>query len=300
MRILNFGSLCIDHVYRVPHFVRPGETLPSLSYQVFAGGKGFNQSLAIARAGVPVCHAGAVGPDGAWLLDMLRREGGDVEQIVRRETPTGHAVIQIDPQGENAIVLCPGANRTLSPAQIDATLDRFGPGDLLLLQNEISEPAYLVERALARGLRIVMNPAPMDEVVKSLPLEALAMIIVNQIEAFDLTGEREPEGMLRSLRARMPASTVVLTLGSDGAIWRDADQRLHVPAMPVQVVDTTGAGDTFTGYLLASLAGGLPVETAMRRAVCAAGLCVSRAGAADSIPAATAVDERLELLSRQP
>lgn len=277
----------------MPHFVRPGETLPSLSYQVFAGGKGFNQSLAIARAGVPVCHAGAVGADGAWLVEMLRREGGDVERIVRSSTPTGHALIQINPLGENAIVLYPGANRTLSRTQIDTALEGFGAGDLLLLQNEISEPAHLIERAVQQGLHIVMNPAPMDAVVKTLPLAELAMIIVNEIEAFDLTGEREPEAMLRSLRGRMPDTTIVLTLGAEGAIWLDADQRLHVPAMPVPVVDTTGAGDTFTGYLLASLAQGLHVERAMQRAVAAAALCVSHAGAADSIPAAAAVDALL-------
>jgi len=293
MKILNFGSFCIDHVYRVPHFVRPGETLPSLTYEVFAGGKGFNQSLAIARAGGLVSHAGSVGEDGEWLVQRLEAAGADVSRVIRSAKSTGHAVIQLNPAGENAIVLFAGANRSITREQIDLGLAGFGKGDLLLLQNEISEPAYLLQQALAKGMRVAMNPAPMDPVVQSLPLEQLSMIIVNEVEAFDLTGENTPESMLERLAQLMPRGDVVLTLGSQGAMWRSASHGFHVPAMNVDVVDTTGAGDTFTGYLIASLAGGMPPDAAMRRAVVAAGLSVTRAGAADSIPDAVTVDRVL-------
>jgi ribokinase len=293
MRILNFGSFCIDHVYRVPHFVRPGETLPSLSCEVFAGGKGFNQSLAIAQAGVPVCHAGATGDDGAWLVRRLEAAGVDVSRVVRSAKSTGHAVIQLNPRGENAIVLYAGANRSITKGQIDQGLADFGEGDLLLMQNEISEPEYLLRRALSKGLRIVLNPAPMDAVMQAMPLDALAMLILNEVEAFDLTGETQPARILDRLAQRIPHGDVVLTLGSQGAMWRSAQHCFEVPAMRVDVVDTTGAGDTFTGYLVAGLAVGMAPEQAMRRAVVAAGLSVTQAGAADSIPELTAVNEAL-------
>jgi len=284
MAILNFGSICIDHVYRVPHFVRPGETLPSTDYRVFAGGKGFNQTLALARAGASVSHAGAIGADGRWLLELLTAEAVDIADVRVSETPNGHAVIQVNEHGENAIVLYPGANRTITREHIDAVLARFGVGDVLLLQNEISHVDHLIRRGHERGMRIVMNPAPMDATVAAPPLELVDLLVVNEVEAADLTGAATPAALLDGLRRRMPGAAIVLTLGADGAIYDDADQRIHTPAWPVEVVDTTAAGDTFTGYLLAGLTLGLTVSQAMARAARAAALCVSRPGAADAIP----------------
>jgi ribokinase len=290
MAILNFGSLIIDHVYQVPHFVRPGETLPATEYRVFAGGKGFNQTVAIARAGLPVSHAGAIGENGRWLLDLLTAEAVDIAGVVVTDVPTGHGVIQVTPQGENAILQYPGANRTITRAHIDRVLARFGRGDLLVLQNEINDIAYLRQRAHTRGVRVVMNPAPMDAAIAELPLETLALLIVNEVEAADLTGAATTDGMLAGLRQRLPDGAVVLTLGSQGAIYQDADRRVETPAWPAQAIDTTGAGDTFSGYLLASLETGMDVAAAMRRAARAAALCVSRPGAAASIPRAAEVD----------
>jgi len=284
MAILNFGSFCIDHVYRVPHFVRPGETLPSTDYRVFAGGKGFNQTLALTRAGVQVHHAGAIGPDGRWLLDLLEAEAVDVAGVRVSDTPSGHAVIQVNQHGENAIVLYPGANRTITPEHVDAVLAGFGAGDLLLLQNEISQIEYLIRQGHARGMRIVVNPAPMDVASAALPFDLVELLVVNELEAAELTGAATPAAMIDGLRERLHGVAVVLTLGAEGAIYDDPAQRLHTPAWPVQVVDTTGAGDTFTGYLLAGLTQGRSVRQALARAARAAALCVSRPGAADSIP----------------
>ena len=289
MKILNFGSFCIDHVYQVPHFVRPGETLPSRGYQVFAGGKGFNQTLAIARAGVPVAHAGAVGPDGDFLLDALGAAGVDITGVRRVEIPTGHAVIQVTPAGENAIVLFAGANRTQTRNHIDQVLGGYRRGDLLVLQNEINELPHLLTQAHARGLRVAFNPAPMDADVQSLPLHAVDLLVVNEVEAADLAGAATPAEQLASLRGRLPGATIILTLGAAGAIWQDSNQTIETPAWPVTAVDTTAAGDTFSGYLIASLAVGLPPAAAMARAARAAALCVTRAGAADSIPFAAEV-----------
>lgn len=289
MKILNFGSFCIDHVYRVPHFVRPGETLPSRDYQVFAGGKGFNQTLAIARAGVPVAHAGAIGPDGGFLLDALGAAGVDITGVRQVETPTGHAVIQVTSAGENAIVLFAGANRAQTRSHIEQVLNGYTRGDLLVLQNEINELPFLMAQAHARGLRVAFNPAPMDVDVQALPLHTVDILVVNEVEAADLSGAATSTGQLADLRARLPEASIVLTRGAEGAIWHSTAATIEIAAWPVTAVDTTAAGDTFCGYLIASLAAGLPPEAAMQRAARAAALSVTRSGAADSIPLAAEV-----------
>jgi ribokinase len=303
VKILNFGSFCIDHVYQVPHFVRPGETLPSRSHQVFAGGKGFNQSLAMARAvgaaphesvapsppRITLAHAGTIGPDGDFMLAALTEAGVDITDVRRVQSPSGHAVLQVTPSGENAIVLFAGANRAQTRGHIDQVLAGCTRGDLLVLQNEINELPHLLTQAHAQGLRVAFNPAPMDADVPALPLDAVTLLVVNEVEAADLTGAETPARQMADLRARLPGATIILTRGAAGAIWQDAHQTIETPAWPVTAVDTTAAGDTFTGYLIASLAVGLAPDTAMRRAARAAALCVTRPGAADSIPFAAEV-----------
>jgi ribokinase len=290
MAILNVGSFMVDHVYQVPHFLRPGETLPATDYGVFAGGKGFNQTIALARAGVAVVHAGAIGRDGEWLLELLTAEGVDVDSVLTTETPTGHGIIQVTGQGDNAILQWPGANRTLTRDYIDRLLARYGPNDVLLLQNEVNEIGYLIDQGCARGMRLVFNPAPMTPDIAEVSFEHVSLLIVNEVEAFDLTGASTEAAMLEGLRTRVPRGGVVLTLGARGAVWVDASSRIVVPAWPVRAVDTTAAGDTFIGYLLASLTLGMTAEAAMRRAAKAAALCVTRPGAAVSIPQAETVD----------
>ena len=291
-RILNFGSLNIDHVYRVPHFVRPKETLASADYHRFAGGKGFNQSIALARAGADVAHAGRIGPDGAWLRDLLAGAGVGVRHLLTGDAPTGHAIISVTPDGQNSIVLYGGANRTVTAADAAETLADFGAGDWLLLQNEISAMPEIMRLAAARGLRIALNPAPMDAAVPSYPLESVACLIVNEIEGAQLAGAVEPQAILDALRRRLPAAEVVLTLGEQGvlAAGPDADA-VRVPAVRVaKVADTTAAGDTFTGYYLAGLLRGAEFRDALATACRAAAICVTRPGAADSIPTRAEVD----------
>jgi ribokinase len=290
MRILNFGSFIIDHVYSVPHFVRPGETLPATAYRTFAGGKGFNQTIALARAGMRCAHAGAIGADGRWLLERLEAAGVDTTDVVVGDEPTGHGIIQVTPQGDNAILQLPGANRTITAEHVDRALARFGAGDWLLLQNEVNELDHLVTSGHARGMRIVLNPAPMDAAIAQLPLELVHLLIVNEVEAADLTGATTPDAMLAGLRARLPRSAVLLTLGAGGSLYQDAERRIVTPAAAATPVDTTGAGDTFTGYLVAGLVAGLAIKVALGRAARAAALCVERPGAADSIPYASEVD----------
>ena len=286
MAILNFGSINIDYVYRVKQIARPGETIDSLSLATFAGGKGENQSVAMARAGVPVVHLGRIGPEGAWLLDKLGKEGVDTRLIVRGDQPTGHALIQVAESGENAIVLFGGANREIRARDIDTALAGFSPGDWLLTQNETSHVAFALGRAHDRGLKVCFNPAPFGEEVRQYPLAAVDVLFVNETEAAGLLGKREwQDADLAGLAVRFPSAELVVTLGARGVSYRSSSQELTVAGEPVTAVDTTAAGDTFIGYFLACRSKGLAAEEALRIANKAAAICVSRPGAMDSIPA---------------
>lgn len=286
MNILNVGSLNIDLVYQVEHIARPGETIASSSHQVFAGGKGANQSAALARAGGRVFHAGQIGPDGQWLVDTLAGLGVHTQHIRVGDAPTGHAIIQVDRQGQNSIVLFAGANAQLAREAIDAALAHFGAGDILLLQNEINDVPYIMAAAAKRELRICFNPAPCGPTVRDYPLELVHWLVVNQTEAQSLVDAETPA----ALAAAYPHAAIALTLGAAGAYYRSPTEEFHLPAPPVAAVDTTGAGDTFIGYFLQGLAASLTAREATTRAVQAAALCVTRPGAMDSIPAATELD----------
>lgn len=284
-KIVCLGSLNLDHVYRLDHFVRPGETLGSESYSVGCGGKGLNQSIALARAGAPVMHAGRIGHDGGILRSALEAAGDDVSLLVEGDVPTGHAIIQVDAKGENAIILYGGANRRITEVEIDAALDAVGDG-ILLLQNEINSLGTILEKAHARGIRTAFNFAPFDpEDAKTLPLGLLSYLIVNEIEGAGVAGVAEPEAILRTLKERYPGCRVILTLGKAGAAFLGDDGvMVPVPPCPAEVVDTTSAGDTFIGYLFAGLLEGMELKAAMELAGRASAITVSRAGAADSIP----------------
>jgi ribokinase len=290
VRILNFGSLNIDHVYTVDHFVRPGETMSSESFAVYPGGKGANQSTALARAGADVAHAGKIGSDGAWYVDRLREAGIDTTHIDTIGTPSGHAVIQVNKEGENAIILFGGANQRISDADAARVIGGFSEGDYLLLQNEISAIPAIMRRASDRGMRVVFNPAPMHGSVLEYPLELVTMFIVNEIEGAELTGEREVESILNAMVAWYPDAATVLTLGGNGVRYALGDERRSFPAVKVEPLDTTAAGDTFIGYFLAGLVRGGSIEEAVTTATRAAAICVTRKGAAGSIPTQDEVD----------
>ena len=287
MRILCFGSLNIDYTYRVDHFVQSGETLAADSLQVFSGGKGLNQAIALARAGAAVWMAGAVGTDGRFLLDELAAAGVHTELVRVLETVrTGNAIIQNDKTGDNCILLYGGANRAITEQQVEQTLASFTAGDWLLLQNEINGLPYLMRQAQARGLRIACNPSPMEARVLELPLETVDLFLLNRVEAAQLaeTDGADEDALLRALRARFPGAAVVLTLGAQGAVYMDGGQTVRQAAFPAQAVDTTAAGDTFTGFFLAARLRGESAAQAMAQAARAAAYSVTRRGAAPSIP----------------
>lgn len=283
----NLGSINLDHFYRVPHLVAPGETIASRDYRVGLGGKGANQSLAMARAGGKVCHWGRLNHQDAWARDALAGAGVDVSGVALVDTPSGHAIIQVDDHGENAIILFPGANHGVEPDELAGRFASAGDDDWLLLQNECNALADAITQAADRGLAIAFNPAPMSDAVLSLPLERCRLLFVNRTEAAQLTGQdtsASAEALLDALATRLPDCETVLTLGGEGAWYQHAGQRLHQPALPVVPVDTTAAGDTFIGYYMAALQAGLPVADCLKRGATAAALGVQRQGAAESIP----------------
>lgn len=296
MRILNFGSLNIDNVYAVEHFLRPSETMSSEKLEIFCGGKGLNQSIAISKAGASVFHAGCVGKsDGENLLKAMDQAGVDTSFVRHTEGVTGHAVIQVDRSGQNCILLFGGANQEITKTQIDETLRCFEEGDLLLLQNEVNEITYIMEEAKHRGMKIYLNPSPVTEKLRNLPLELVDCFVLNEIEAADLCGEGVPEEELAlRLREKYRQAEVLLTLGEKGCVYWDGISLLKQAAFSVKAVDTTAAGDTFTGYYIACISAGRKKEEALLIASKAASLAVSRKGASVSIPAFQEVEDALQ------
>lgn len=296
MKALCFGSLNIDYTYKVDHFVQKGETLSSESLQVYSGGKGLNQSVALARAGVETWHAGAIGEDGRFLLEELQKAGVNTDCVaVLADVRTGNAIIQNDREGDNCILLYGGANQAVTREQVDEVLAKFSDGDFLVLQNEINELAYLMEQAHGRGMRIVLNPSPMNEKILSLPLDIVDYFLLNEIEAGQILGKDVSNGfegraLAEELRVRFPKAAVVLTMGGDGAIYMDETETVVQPVCKVQAVDTTAAGDTFTGFLIGGLLRGGSVREAMDLASRAAAIAVTRQGAAPSIPSLEEVE----------
>jgi ribokinase len=284
MNVVNFGSYCIDNVYSVPHFVKPGETLPSLDYQVHPGGKGLNQSLALAYAGIKLKHAGKVGKDGLWLKSLLTEAGVDTSLTQVVDTPTGHANIQVTPEGENAIVIYGGANKSIEKQDIVAALANVSEGDYLLIQNEISCLPELIEMAARKQQRIIFNAAPITDEVVNYPLNLVEFFIVNELEGKTISDEVVPQDILDSLIDKYPESRIILTLGEGGAIYKDRVQQISQAAFPVSSVDSTGAGDTFSGYFLAGFVQNTPIKECLEKACKAAAICVTRRGAASSIP----------------
>ena len=284
MQVVNFGSLNIDHVYAVDHFCRAGETIHTERYTQSVGGKGLNQSIAVARSGQPLFHAGALGAGGEQLEKTLTACGVDLRYLQHVATPQGHAIIQVQPDGQNCIFLYGGSNRSIGPDEIDAVLSHFTAGDYLLLQNEISSLPYLLRAAAARGLRIVLNASPISEWLLEADLSCLDWLVVNEVECAALAHCDDPDASYAALRARYPGIGILLTLGESGSVsWKDGEE-IRQQAYPVHAVDTTGAGDTFMGYFVGCLAQGMDRKDAMQYAAMASSIAVTRPGAAASIP----------------
>lgn len=284
MKVLNFGSMNLDYVYQVDHFVMPGETISATDQQVVCGGKGLNQSVALSRAGAETYHAGCMGMGGEMLKQMLSEAGVHTEYIREVEQLQGNAMIQVDASGQNCILLFGGSNQCVTRQQIRETLDAFEPGDYLVLQNEINEIPYIVDEAYEREMKIVLNPSPYDSRLEEVDFSKLSWLLVNEVEAEQISGSNDPGKAWEILHQRYPELSVVITLGKEGSICYTKEKRYEQPALEVKAVDTTAAGDTFTGFFLASLMEGKEIGECMRLASIAASISVTRKGAAPSIP----------------
>ena len=294
MKILNIGSMNLDMVYQMDHIVQPGETEASYGMNVFLGGKGINQSVAAAQAGAVVFHGGMIGEDGQPFLDACAKYGVDSRYIRKVDGKSGHAIIQIDKNAQNCILLFGGANQMLTEAYVDEVLEGFEAGDILLLQNEVNMLPYMVDKAYEKGMQIALNPSPFNEKLDAVDMKKISIFLLNEVEGFQLTGEKETEAIIAKLRSLFPHARIMLTLGKDGAVYVDAEQKVFQPIFKVKAVDTTAAGDTFTGYFLAGLADGLPMEQVLRMSAKASSIAVTREGAVPSIPYRAEVLEALQ------
>lgn len=290
MKILNIGSLNLDYVYRVDHIVAPGETEATACMQVFPGGKGFNQSVALARAGVEVYHGGMIGQDGTLFLEECKKYGVNGRYIKTVEGKTGHTIIQVEKSGQNSILLFGGANQEITKAYVEEVIKDFTAEDMLLVQNEISQLPYIIEVAAKQGMKIAMNPSPLNDKLKACDLDKIHIFLMNEIEGEQITGKKNPDEILVEMHKRYPKAKVLLTLGKDGALYGDETGTFRQEIVKVKAVDTTAAGDTFTGFFLAGLLAGKEMKKVLERATRASALAVTREGAAPSIPSIEEVE----------
>ena len=290
MKILNFGSLNIDKVYAVEEIVKGGETIDSVSFSESVGGKGLKQSIDVAKAGGNIMHAGCVGKDGEILLQALKDNNVDTSLIKTVETASGQAIIQVDKHGQNCIILFHGANYEVDKAYIDEAMQDFAQGDILILQNEISNIDYIIEVAKAKQMKIYLNPSPINENLNKYNMQAIDGIFVNEHEGAYLAGKEKVEDILDSLASKYPELEIILTFGDKGAYYRHKDINIFQPAYKVDAVDTTAAGATFTGYFIALRQQGKSIEESLQKASKASSITVSRKGASISIPKIAEVD----------
>ena len=300
MKILNFASSNVDMVYSVDHITLPGETLAAAVLETFPGGKGLNQSIALSRAGAQVYHAGCIGQDGQMLTDILKSCGADLRYLKIVEEKTGHAIIQVDKHAENCIIIYHGANYCVTCDHIDSVLADFGKDDFLMTQNEISNVSYLIQAASDKGMQVVFNPSPYHEDLKKIPLQHIRWLILNETEAEGLFSTKDPLTIQQLLQTQYPHLSVLLTLGRSGSVIIDTARIHYQHAFVVTSVDTTAAGDTYTGFFIAELSRGQSAEDAMQVASAASAIAVSRKGASSSIPTMEEVKVQLDEMVQYP
>jgi len=299
--IIVVGSLNADLVVRAPRFPQPGETISGEDLKIIPGGKGANQSVAAARQGASVAMVGRVGNDsfGPELINNLKHNGVDTAHVqIDAEAATGTATIIVDVKGQNSIVLSPGGNGRVSPADLNTV--SFSDYKLLLLQLEIPlEPVLAAaKRAKEKGLRVVLNPAP----ARTLPEELIALpdfIVPNEGELSLLTNQpvqdlASAENAAKALLAR-GAQTVIVTLGANGALIVNQEVTKHIPAFQVDVVDTTAAGDAFIGGFASALLQDKPLGEAVRYGCACGALAATKFGAQPSLPTKEEVEGFMSL-----
>lgn len=291
MSILNYGSINIDIRFYVDEIVKPGQTIIAERREIGCGGKGLNQSIALARAGAKVYHAGKVGKDAKDLVDMMQNCGINIDGIYTSDDVNGYAMIQVDKNGENSIIVYGGSNREIQKTEIDEVLSHFSNSDYLLLQNEINNIGYIIRAAHKRGMKIAINAAPITPEIANYPLELVDYLIINETEGFGISGKKEPDDIIAELSERYPKCAIILTLGSKGVVVYSKGKKTALPSFDVKAVDSTGAGDTFIGYFLTEVERGKSAEDAAIFASKASALSVMKKGASEAIPTRKEVEE---------
>lgn len=293
MKALVFGSLNIDKVYSLNHLPEKGETLSCAGYEIHVGGKGLNQSVSLSNSGADVYMAGQIGSDGIFLKEYLEKSGVNTSLIKITDDFSGHAVIEVDPDGQNQMILFPGANREITPDYCDSVLENFSAGDLILMQYETSQVEYMIEKAHEKGLVVALNPSPYVDKLKEIDYSKIDYLILNESEGQSISGETDNDKVVKVLCSKLGNGAVIFTLGGSGAIFSDGKETVKAPAFKVNAVDTTGAGDTFTGYVLNSLMNGKSPSQALRFASAASAIAVTKPGAAETIPTLEQVNKFL-------
>lgn len=284
MKILNFGSVNIDLNFKVDHIVRPGETISSTNFTKSPGGKGLNQSIALSKVNENVYHAGKYGQDGEFIKKILEDNGVSTNFLEKSEKNTGNALIQIDKNGENSIVLYKGANYDIDKNFVDKVLENFSKGDCIVLQNEISSLKYIIDKAYHKKMKICLNPSPINEIIFDLDLNKLNFLILNETEAKDISKFSDKDEIIKFFRKTYPNLKIILTLGSKGSIYFDKNQIIKQKPYLVKARDTTGAGDTFMGYFVGLYFDGNSIENSLNLASKASALACTKNGSQESIP----------------
>ena len=284
MKVLCFGSANLDHVYKVDHFTVPGETQGCLEYNIKCGGKGVNQAIAMAFAGNDTYFAGIIGSDGGLLKDALVDKGVHIDYMKISNKPTGHAIIEVDQSGQNHILLYGGTNKEIDFEYIDEVLSHFSKGDIVVLQNEINNVPYIIERCYEKEMKIFFNAAPYDIAVKNYPIEKVTWLVVNETEGATLSNEEDYEKIIQILKQKYPHTHILFTMGKEGSRVLTDKEDIKVEALKVNAVDTTGAGDTYIGYFVRGIVEEMPLLETAQMATKASAIAVTRFGAVDSIP----------------
>ncbi len=300
-KILVIGSSNTDLFATMEHFPVAGETIEGLSFQQAMGGKGANQALAAHRAGGDVTFITSLGNDdnGQNALQYYKKEGLDVSfSLLSDAEPTGTAMIWVDKKGENSIVVIPGANKVLTPEYIISAEEKIGNADLIVLQMEIPYETVktICKIAFKKGKKIFLNVAPARNLDDDI-LKTVHVLVVNETEAEVISGVKVNEvgeEVVVNKLLRMGAQNVVLTLGKKGSLFKSKDKLLRIPAFIVEAIDSTAAGDTFCGALVAELSKGHNMKESLEFATAAAAICVTRMGAQPSIPSEEEVNEFLK------
>lgn len=248
MKILNFGSCNIDFVYTLDHVAGVGETLATHKLKTYPGGKGLNQSIAMSRAGAKVYHAGCIGESGEILTEILADNDVCTSFVKHIDGKNGHAIIQVSREGENSIFVYHGSNGMISKEYIDEVLSHFVKGDFLLLQNEINNIDYLIKKANQKQMQIFLNPSPYNEKIAEIDLRLVSYLILNHAEATAISGLSEIDDILQYFLTHYPNLKVMLTLGKDGSVYQDKNQKISHPIFKVHTVDKTAAGDVKTFF----------------------------------------------------